>query len=53
MEHGGGIEVALSSILRQADHGRLDLNAIDYYGFFLGEGGTNSGTIFIDDIRLE
>jgi hypothetical protein len=34
-------------------NGRLDLNAIEYYGFFLGEGGTNAGTIFIDDIRLE
>jgi hypothetical protein len=34
-------------------NGRLDLQAIEYYGFFLGEGGLGSGTIFIDDIRLE
>ena len=35
------------------DNGRLDLHAIEYYGFFLGEGGLGSGTIYIDDIRLE
>ena len=35
------------------DNDRLDLQAIEYYGFFLGEGGLGSGTIYVDDIRLE
>ena len=33
-------------------NGRIDLGAIDYYGFFLGNGGLNSGTIYVDDFRL-
>jgi hypothetical protein len=32
---------------------RIDLNGIEYYGFFVGDGGLGSGTIFVDDISLE
>ena len=30
---------------------RVDLDAIDYYGFFLGN-GWGSGTLYVDEIRL-
>jgi len=35
------------------DNGRLDLRAIEYYGFFLGEGGLGPGVIFVDDVELQ
>jgi len=33
-------------------NGRIDLDAIDYYGFFVGQGALAPGTIYIDDIQL-
>ena len=34
-------------------NGRIDLGAIKYYGFHVGNGGNGSGTVYIDDISLE
>lgn len=33
-------------------NGQIDLHAIEYYGFFVGNGGERSGTVFFDDIEL-
>jgi hypothetical protein len=33
-------------------NGRIDLDAIDYYGVFIGQGGLVSGTLYVDDIGL-
>ncbi len=34
------------------ENGRIDLDAVSYYGFFVGHGGQGSGWIYVDDIRL-
>ncbi len=34
-------------------NGRMDLGAIEYYGFYVGNGGQGSGTVYIDDLSLE
>ena len=33
------------------DNGQIDLEAIDYYGFFVG-GGLGAGTIYVDEMAL-
>ena len=33
-------------------NGQIDLNAIDRYGFYVGEGPTGSGIFYVDNIRL-
>jgi hypothetical protein len=32
---------------------RMDLDAIDAYGFFIGNGGQGAGTVYVDDIALK
>jgi hypothetical protein len=34
-------------------NGLVDLGAIEYYAFYVGNGGQGSGTVYVDDIRLE
>jgi hypothetical protein len=33
-------------------NGRIDLEAVDYIGFFIGEAGQKSGTLYVDEIEL-
>jgi hypothetical protein len=33
-------------------NGRIDLEAVDYIGFFIGEAGQTSGTLYVDEIEL-
>jgi hypothetical protein len=37
----------------QQQNAEIDLNAIDYYGIFVGNGGLGSGIIYVDNIELE
>ena len=34
------------------ENGQIDLDAIDYYGFFVGGGGQGAGTIYVDEVQL-
>ena len=34
------------------ENGMIDLDAIDYYGFFVGSGGLGAGTIYVDEVQL-
>ncbi len=34
-------------------NGRIDLDAVDYYGFFVGSGGLGAGMIYVDEVRLK
>jgi serine/threonine protein kinase len=37
----------------QQQNEEIDLDAIDYYGIFVGNGGLGSGTVYVDNIELE